>query len=209
MKIQIGEVYLDRVTQQKTIRPNKTKKYLLPCLREYGDKLMLHLNNVFKIAVGIGDIVVDNSNITYEKHIFILIDTSIATTFFLKLLDWIRQQEHIYEDDYVYDNIQKSKYHMLVLKFPEKYYESFNTFREGQYSKMFDKENIDKLFITYPDIKKVFIKDHNYKVVFTERVNEKYGLEAEHKIRPEEWEGELEFPPDDKGEKFNHHLRKK
>lgn len=206
MKIQIGEVYLDKVTNQKTIIPNKTWKYLLPCLRVYGDEFINKINSVFKVAVGLGDIILDNSNIVYQKHLFILIDTEIANKFFLKFIKYVRNLDNIYEDDYVYDNIQKSKYHMVILKLPEEFYDSLNKFKKGEYSKMFSKENIDKLFVSYPHIKKVFIKDHNYKVFFTEKVNKRFNLQAEYKIRPEEWEGELDFPPDDK-EIFNHHLK--
>jgi len=208
MKIQIGEVYLDKVTQQKTLRPNKTKKYLLPCLKEYGSDLIKHLNNVFKVAVGIGDIVIDNSGMKYEKHIFILIDTTISHSFFLKFIEWIRKQEHIYEDDYVYDNIQKSSFHMVVLKFPEKYYSSFDSFKEGKYSNMFNEKDINTVFEKYPTIKKVFIKDHNYKVFFTERLNKIYGLDGDNKVKPEEYEGELELPPTNKTEVFNDHLKR-
>ena len=204
MKIQIGEVYLSKVTNQKALRPNKTRKYLLPCLTYYGKELMNYLNSVFKVAVGIGDIIVNKSGLKYEKHIFILIDTTTSPQFFLKFIDWIRRQENIYEDDYVYDNIQESRYHMVVLKFPEKYWESFDTFKKGEYSKMFIEEDINSIFDKYPTIKKVFIKDHDYKVNFTERVNRIFGTT----ITPEEYDGELELPPSNKTEVFNDHLIK-
>lgn len=203
MKVQIGEVYMDKVTNQKTIYPNKTRKYLLPCLREYGDTFIQKLNNVFKVAVGIGDMIVDNCGLKHEKHIFILLDSSIASKFFIEFLDWIREQP-MYEDDYVHDNIQKSTYHMVILKFPEKFYDSFETFKVGEYSKMFTKETIDTFFQKYPDVQKVLIKDNNYKIIFTKKVNKIFGTT----VQPDEWNGELDFPPTNKTEKFNHHLIK-
>lgn len=203
MKIQIGEVCMDKITQQKTMYTNKTRKYLLPCLKEYGEELINKLNNVFKVAVGIGDIITDDCGFHHEKHIFILLDSNIATSYFIPFIDWIREQP-VYEDDYVYANIQKSTYHMVVLKFPEKFYDSFETFKIGKYSKMFDQETIDKFFAKYPKVKKVFIKDHNYKVYFTEKINQRFGTT----LKPEDWEGELDFPPTDKTEKFNNHLKK-
>jgi len=208
MKIQIGEVYMDKVTQQKTIYPNKTRKYLLPCLREYGEVFINKINNVFKVAVGIGDIIVDLSTEGYERHIFILIDTTIATKFFLNFIDWIRVQ-HMYEEDYVYDNIQKSSFHMVVLKFPEKYYDSFETFKKGKYSEMFNKETIAKFFVNHPDAQAVFIKDHNYRIKFTRKLNIFLNnINEADRVKPEEWEGEVDFPPTDETEKFNHHLKK-
>lgn len=203
MKVQIGEVYMDSVTKQKTIYPNKTRKYLLPCLKEYGKDFMLKLNNVFKVAVGIGDVITDNCGLRHEKHIFILLDSTIASKYFKNFLEWIRE-EPMYEDDYVFDNIQKSNYHMVILKFPEKFYSSFETFRIGKYSEMFTKETIDAYFEKYPDVQKVFIKDHEYRITFTAKVNKMFGTT----VTPEEWHGELDFPPTEKTEKFNHHLKK-
>lgn len=204
MKIQIGEVYMDKVTEQKTMYPNKTRKYLLPCLREYGSTFLTKINNVFKVAVGIGDMVVtNNSENKYERHIFILLDSTKAKPYFLKFMDWIKDQP-MYEDDYVYDNIQKSTYHMVILKFPEKYYDSFETFKKGKYSEMFTNPEDFDFFKTYPEVQKVFIKDRNYRIEFTYKVNKIFGTT----IKPEEWDGELDFPPTEKTDVFNHHLKK-
>lgn len=207
MKIQIGEIYMDKVTDQKITYPNKTRKYLLPCLKHYGQTFVSKLGSVFKVAVGIGDVITDNCGLHHEKHIFILIDSTIATSFFQKFLVWIREQPQ-YQDDYVFGNIQKSTYHMVVVKFPESFYESFNTFKEGKYSQMYSAEVIKEFFENHPKIKKVFIKDHNYRIHFTERVNRKYHLTGIHRIAPEEWDGELDFPPNKMTEFFNHHLIK-
>lgn len=204
MKIQVGEVYMDKVTQQKTLYPNKTRKYLLACLKEYGDEFEKKINSVFKVAVGIGDIVVDNkSEKKYERHIFILLDSTVAKKFFIEFMEWIKEQP-MYEDDYVYGNINKSTYHMVVLLFPEKYYDSFQTFKQGKYSEMFKDPKDFDMFNSYPEAKKVFIKEHDYRIVFTERMNTIFNSNVHHS----EWEGELDFPPTAKTEKFNHHLKK-
>lgn len=207
VKVQLGEVYMDKVTQQKTIYPNKTRKYLLPCLKEYGEIFIQRLNNVFKVAVGIGDIIISKSGLKHEKHIFILLDSTIAPNYFLGFLNWIKDQP-MYEDDYVYGNIQKSGLHMIVLKFPDRYYDSFETFKIGKYSGMYSQEVINNFFNNYPDTQKVFIGDHNYKIVFMQELNEWLNNTREQdQIKPEEWEGELDFPPDE-NETFNHHLKK-
>lgn len=202
MKIQIGEIYMSKVSGQKTIYTNKTRKYLLPCLKEYGANFIVRLSNVFKIAVGIGDIVISNRKIKHEKHIFILLESTIAAPYFVEFIEWIRQ-EPMYQDDYVFDNIQKSTAHMVILKIPEKFYDTFETFKLGDYSKMYTKEEINKFFSNNPDIQKVFIKDHNYKIEFVGRLNKKYGTT----LTPNEYEGELETKPDE-NEIFNHHLKK-
>lgn len=201
MKIQVGEIYMSEVTQQKTIYTNKTRKYLLPCLKEYGANFIVKLENVFKIAVGIGDIVVSNRGIKHEKHIFILLESTIAPNHFIEFLEWIKQ-EPMYEDDYVFNNIQKSTSHMIVLKIPEKFYDSFETFKLGDYSKMYTRSDIDLFFKSKPEIKQVLIKDHNYKIKFIGKLNKVWGTT----IKPSEWEGELDTKIDHE-EIFNHHLK--
>jgi hypothetical protein len=207
MKIQVGEILMDEVTNQRIFYPNKTKKYLLPCLKQYGDVFISKLSNVFKVAVGIGDVITDNHGFKHEKHIFILLDSTVATAFFIKFLAWVKDQP-MYEDDYVFGNTQKSNYHMIVLKFPETFYEAFDNFKQSKYSQMFSQETIDGFFHKFPTVKKILVKDHNYRLNFTKKLNKKYDLEGIYQIKPEEWEGELDFPIDEE-EIFNNHIKKK
>lgn len=203
MKIQIGEVYMDKVHDTPTLYPNKTRKYILPCLKEYGEIFTNRLNNVFKVAVGIGDVIVDRTEVKYERHVFLLLNSKIASQYFLEFLEWVRDQP-MYEDDYVYDNIQRSSFHMVIVKLPEKFYNSFETFKGGEYSKMFNEETISQLFNNHPDVKKVLIRSHEYKIVFVRRINRRFGTN----LSPEEFDGEFEFRPTAETEVFNHHLMK-
>jgi hypothetical protein len=203
MKVKIGEIYMDEVTGQKTIFPNKTRKFLLPCLKEYGTDFMNKLNNVFKVAAGIGDIVTDNCGQLHEKHIFILLNSTIANKFFLSFIEWIKEQP-MYVDDYVFGNIQKSKFHMVVLRVPEKFNNSFDAFKESKYSSMFTEEVIGNFFTSITD-KMILGKDVKYKLRFTRKLNKFFGTD----VKPEEWEGELELPLNEEEEIFNPHLKKK
>lgn len=205
MKIQVGEVVLDSVTRQPLTYKNKSVKYLLPALKEYGEEFTTKANGIFKLAIGIGDIILSNLGVVHEKHVFVLCNTSIAHSHFVDFINWIKDK-HMYVDDYVFGNIQHSTLHMIVLKFPEKYYDSFDIFKTGAYSKMYPKDAIDKFFNNHPDLERVLIKDHNYKVRF---VNQKLNRLFNTDIKPEEWDGELDLPPQDKTEIFNHHLKKK
>lgn len=204
MKIQVGEVPIGIIDGSNTvIYSNKTRRYLLPCLKEYGDEFMLRLNKAFKRAAGIDDMVVYNCGIKHETHLFILLDASISTTYFNSFIGWIRDQS-IYEDDYVYGNIQKSTYHMVVIKFPEKYDQSFTIFKTGKYSQMYDPETIVRFFDPYPSVKSVLTSDKKYIPIFIDEINKVYG--TNYKLS--EWEGgELDFPPTDETEIFNHHLK--
>lgn len=205
MKIQVGQIYMDKLTNKKGIYPNKTKKYLLPCLKAYGKQFESKINSVFKVAVGLGDMVYTKAKKeVYERHLFILLDSSVVSKQFKDFIKWIREQIY-YEDDYVYGNIQKSSFHMVIIKFPEEFCDSLSTFKKGKYSEMFKEEKGFKFFETHPEAQKVLIKDRNYKVVFVNKVNTRFDTT----ITPEEWEGELDYPPKDANEVFNHYLTKR
>lgn len=200
MKFQIGHVTLDKVTNQAIIYPNKTRKYLLPCISEYGPGFTNFLNNVCKVAVGLGDMVITKRYFKVpERHLFILVDTSIARPTFIKFLDYIRDQPY-YEDDYVYGNLAKTKLHMIIIKFPKKYYDLFETFKKGKYSEMFTPEEVKRLFNSKSNLNapKVLVKDKNYQIVFTKRLNKMFGTT----LTPEQYDGELDLPPRDQEENF-------
>lgn len=213
MKIQVGEVQMSKVSSQiiiksdnveEVIPTSKTTKYLVPCLKEYGEKFTTMLRAVYKIAAGIGDAILINRDIKHEKHVFLLLDSAKPMhVHFNNFINWIREQEY-FVDDYVYGDIQKSSFHMVILKFPENYYDSFQTFKLGKYSEMYNAEGIDKFFGNHPETKSVLIKDHNYRIKFTAKVNKLFDTHA----KPEEFIGELDFSPTEASEIFNHHLKR-
>lgn len=205
MKIQIGKIQI-----------NKTKTYLLPCVKAYGDEFMIKINSLYKLGVGIGDVILQDSNINYEKHLFILVDTkkyvqdNKTTTrdvdeFFTNTLKWFKNQTY-YEDDYVYDNIVKGHLHMIVIKFPDMYLNSLTEFKNGRFSKMFSsKEELEKLFSNNKET--IAVLSGERKEEFIKKINEKFfeegeGLEIEDVNNPLE----VDFPPDKKEEFFNTHL---
>lgn len=203
LDVKIGEIYIDKITGQKTIYPNKTRKYLLPCFKEFGEQFMARLNNVFKVAAGIGDIITESSGVIHKKHIFILFDTNLAPKYFIEFLKWIIDQP-MYEDDYVFGNIQTSKYHMIVLRIPEKFQGSLEAFKAGKYSEMFTEEVIYDVFKNKEDEKKVLTKAGSYRIKFTRELNKIFGTD----IKAKDWQGELDFPLKPEEELFNHHLKK-
>jgi hypothetical protein len=224
MKIQVGEVKMSEVTEQaiiivpydqtegeQSILPSKTSKYLLPCLKQYGRIFTNYLNKVYKVAAGIGDTIIINrkEDVKHEKHVYILLDGK-APTFNSTLHDflaWIRDQTY-YVDDYVYGDIQKSNFHMVIIQFPVEHHHAFDNFKAGKYSLMYRKDDLEKFFANHPNTVKILTKDHNYRVKFTRKVNKLYNLIGQHAIKPEEWDGELDFDPTDETEIFNHHLKR-
>ena len=156
MKIQLDGVTL-----------NKTRHFLMPCLRKYGEQFEKYLLSIHKIAYGIGDFILDRE---YQQHLFILVDTSRKVYNFKKFMLYIKQHES-YEDDYAYDNPLKGKLHMLVLKIPQECYIANRYFREGYYSLMYSEDEIKTLLTCSSHAINVCKKKHDYKVDFIARLN--------------------------------------
>lgn len=189
MKIQLGEIAM-----------NKTKRYLAPCLKSYGDEFGLKIHSIWKIAIGIGDIITVKSNISFEKHIFILVYPKNNIKIFNNFMNWIKDQP-MYEEDYAFDHIKNGHLHMLVIKLPEDCYHSYETFKKGDYSKMYTPEELQEFFDQESDTFKILIKDHNYKLKFSSMLKKEYDID----LTPEEIDDkfEFEFPIKDVEEIFN------
>lgn len=177
MIIQLGKIVI-----------NKTKKYLTPCLKNYGTEFEQLYNSIFKVGLGIGDLVLIRSNISYEQHVFILIDIDRSKHHFIKFLDYVKN-EAMYEDDYAYDDIQHGNLHMVVIKLPESCYKATYQFKKSQFSKMFTSDEVKRYFKEHSDEKAVIVKDNNYRIKFATMLNSMY----ETNMNPDEFDGELDF----------------
>lgn len=190
--------------QVGTINMNNTWKLLVPVLKEYGEEFLNKFNNVFKVAAGLGDMLLIKNNIRYEKHIFVLMDTKICKKFFLDFINFIKDHES-YEDDYCFDDIQTGHLHMVVLKIPVQHYRTLEKFKHSQFSSMYSTEQINNYFKNNPEISKILVKDNQYKFDFVKKLNYLY----ETTIQPNEYEGELELPIKQHREYFNTERKKK
>lgn len=184
IKIQLGQVTM-----------NKTARFIKPCLRYYGEEFVKKLSSVFKLAYGIGDMIINDK---VEHQIFILVDTVKCTRQFIDVIEWLRNQDY-YENDYAVDHLIKGRMHMLVIRLPENTVD-LNLFLSGKYSKMYkDEEVIDVLS---DDDRAIVIKDNNYRIKFVKKVNEYFQTNL--KVEELHQEAELELPPNiDEQEFFN------
>jgi hypothetical protein len=191
MKIQLGQIVM-----------NRTKKYLAPCLKVYGETFTKKIHGVFKVAMGVGDIITVKSNILFEKHIFILCQVnSVAFPPFLK---WIKDQE-MYEEDYAFDDISSGVLHMVIIKLPEQCYETYETFKRSEFSHMYSKQDLERFFDQKSDVIKILIKDHNYKMEFSMYLQKEFNVD----INPEEItdDFELDIPWLEHEEIFNTEIK--
>lgn len=205
MQIQNGKLY-----------ENRTWRYLVPCLKSYGEELKKHLSNLLKLKVGISDFYTE----TTEDCIYICFQTTLFNVFelertryvtaFTTFLQWVKYQPYYYTD-YVYSLTECT--HVLVLKIPEIHKESFENFKLGKYSEMYSKVQVEEYF------KLIENKDSNLNVAvrnqqiiksrnvlnrnrdllddFVKEVNERFKTN----LTKEDLEGtELDFPIDPKEE---------
>lgn len=209
MQIQSGKLY-----------ENRTWKYVYPCLKSYGGVLKGYLNSLYKMAVTLGD-----SNADFEeKHcIYILVDTNISTTQtsvgsyrenLSKFLDWVRFQPY-YVIDYIFDGLETSEKHMIVLRIPDIYTKAVEKFKKGRYSEMYSSKEIRELFpyvsidnkeietrinTKTKQVRNVLTKNKEYLPIFQKQVNEEFGVKCSLKDLEDH---ELDFPPVLKEEIFN------
>ena len=200
MKIQLGKILM-----------NRTRKYLFPIIKSYGNDFTTVVNSLFKVGIGIGDMIVNKCGIHHEKHLFILVDINVSPVSFLASLNWLKEHP-AYEDDYAFDNVKSGRLHMIVIKVPDTYIESLDNFRKSKFSKMYSKEDIVKLFTykgndeeqkkIYHDVQKVLIHDHNYRIEYAKCIEKEFNIP---KFSPShiEKDWEYEFPIITEEELFN------
>jgi hypothetical protein len=189
MKIQIGKLYI-----------NNTRRYLFPVIKYYGEEFTNKINKLFKVGIGIGDIITNKCNIRHEKHLFILVDTLPSSADFALALKYFKNHPS-YEDDYAFDQIHKGRLHMLVIKVPDEFLETIDKFKAGEYSRMYSPEQIKNLFSykgddeivkkMYEITQKVLIHDHNYSIEFAKKIKKEFALEELPEIKADQ---EFELP---------------
>ena len=193
MQIQLGTLYV-----------NKTLKYLIPCLKLYGDTFVTKLNSVFNLAFGIHDAVLDATDYEHQKLIYILSDKLHQPARFQNFLNYVKHQSY-YVMDYAFDDIEKGRKHMLVIKFPESHFEVYNKFVDGKYSKMYTEGELAKFFISDSEPKNVLTRNSKIVPAFIEKIKDSFGRTTEITMKEIINEGmEYDFPPEVQKEIFNY-----
>lgn len=134
MKFEIGKQYV-----------NKTWRFLLPCLKDYGNVVTTKLSNLYKVGAFVYDDNMTGVSKLKGENIFLVIDVQVKKYITQKLLNWFRNQD-FYVHDYFFGDTLQDRYLILVLKIPDEYKKSYYHFLDGNYSKMYTKEERIKLF---------------------------------------------------------------
>lgn len=193
MDIQLGKVYV-----------NKTYKYLIPCLKLYGDTFVTKLNSVFNLAFGIHDTVLDATEYEGQKLIYILSDKLYQAAKFQNFLNYVKHQPY-YVMDYAFDDQERGRQHMLVIKFPESHFDVYDKFIDGKYSKMYTKDEVNKFFRKEGESRDVVTRSKKMIPVFIERIKASFGETTKITEQEISREGmEYDFPPEQQKEFFNY-----
>jgi len=190
MEIKIGKYYV-----------NKTWRFLLPCLKTFGEEFVEKYNKVFKLAAGIHDTLLDGSIYEGDSVLYVLFDKKYNEKGFKDFLVWLKYQSY-YISDYLYGPDLDTRYHMIMFRLHESYDISYQNFLLGKYSCMYSSEQIENLFnpeTKYTEIA-VLKKECSAIPYFIDKINTEFNL----KLTPKDYkEGELELPLKIEEEVFN------
>lgn len=201
--------------QPNRVYPNKTKTYLTPALKDWGDEFQNRIYRLPKLAWGIADY---GSQSNLDDNLYCLVhvdgsfkeqkyrDSAISRSKFSEFLQWFSNGPFYYTD-YEFDGLDGDK-HMIVIRLPEEHSGITTRFVEGKYSQLYSQEAIERLIdktrfekkIEYDnDIYLILTKDKRYREKFRNKL--KLDFQYNHDIREDI---ELEYPPILKQEIFNY-----
>tara|TARA_R110000796_G_scaffold231853_8_gene349949 strand:+ start:3962 stop:4549 length:588 start_codon:yes stop_codon:yes gene_type:complete len=187
IKIEIGKMF-----------QNKSWRFLGPTLTHYGQDFIDKLNTVFKLAAGIGDVSHQNN----VPSLYLVCDAKYQPRNFNEVLQWFRYHD-CFITDYPYDtDLKDVRRHMIVFKIPKPYIESYNHLLRSEYSKMFSKEEVGRMFDhTRRDVLGVLLKREEMKVLHLDKVNKCYDTN----VKPDDFQPtEYDFPFKNPEEIFNY-----
>lgn len=193
------------VIEQGKVIKNKTWRYLVPCLKNYGHIFTEKFNlNVFKVAAGVYDDSFRDMELDISNSIFIVCERRVNIEKFSDFLTWIREQKY-YVTDYNYDtDIEDSKYHMFVIRVPDRNRMAHHYFLKGEYSKMYTQQDIDYIFSSprRKTEKDVLTLNPEFREVFIEQIQKEFKTKLESSDFSDDFK-EFELPPKRMEEIFN------
>jgi len=192
----------------KTFR-NKTWEYIVPIIKEYDTNFITKLTRLHIFAYGIHDYYINDNNIPTNNYLYILCNTTQKTPF-IDLLTYTKTRPY-YITDYTFDtNLLKSNKHIIALQIPIHYTDILTNFIQGNYTKLYTKQQINFLFNNIQKQEKqtkILTKHTTIYNEFIQKVNKEFNT----KLTLSDFisEGgdlkEVELPPNLSDEVFNYH----
>lgn len=188
---------------EERIFDNKTSRFLLPCLRGYGEEFVKKFNTFYKYAVGVSDSYWYKTTKKKGRFIFILCNTGKNKYQVHNFMYWVKRMPFFVESYCPDPDIQSSNKLMLVLEIPKRFHKAYDMFVQGKYSEMFSEEEKDALFLGKNlEVYQILSRSIDYIPKFVSKVNSEFKaglLEKDFKDVPPE----LELPLKSLEEIFN------
>lgn len=188
---------------------NNTWRYLAPCLVGHGREFTQKFNRLFKIAVCIHDTLVDGSIITEGRTLFVMFDKKYQPYYYQAFMEFLRKQDY-YRGEYCPESeIFQSRKQVVVIEVPEKHFNSYDYFLKGEYSKMYEKEDVDLYFSSsYKQVEYQVLTrtgEKGFNSFMTKVSSVFYSKEQSSIINPEDFkDSEWELPLEKEQEIFNY-----
>lgn len=203
---------IDETTLTKDVEVvNQTRRYLIPQFKHYGLDIIRKIKSLAIKGVFIQDygINISEESRKIKPEIYFLFDVNGFTKFghyinvkqsrmeFMEALQYFRNLDY-YVIDYPFDSNKNGNLHVVVLKIP--FPETLDLFLQGQYSKMYTKDQIKNWVpetieinghVEKTSIYQVLTKDPKYFDTFRNKVIDELGV-RESSIN---YKSEYDLPP--------------
>jgi len=187
---------------------NKTWNFIVPIIKEYDDLFLTKLSQQQVLAYAIHDYFINDNNIPTDNYLYILCNTKTKSKF-IDFLKYVKTKPY-YITDYTFDiNLHNPTTHIIVIKLPEHYTDLLTNFIQGNYTKLYTKEQIDFLFnnATKQDLQRKILTKHS--TIYNNFI-QKINIEFNTNLTLSDFisEGgdlkEVELPPNLSEEVFNY-----
>lgn len=188
---------------EERIFVNKTSRFLLPCLRGYGEDFVKRFNSFYKYAVGISDSYWYGVTKDRGRYIFILCNTGKNIYQIHNFLHWIKKKPFFVESYCPDAAIKTSNKLMIVLEIPERFNNAYDMFVQGKFSQMFTEEEKELLFLDKNlESYQILSRSIDYMESFVNKLNSEF--ETSIKVKDfDEIPPEMEIPLKSVEEIFN------
>lgn len=183
---------------------NATGRFLSPMLNTFNSSFQANFKPIHKhiLAYAVGDLRYDKAKQIKHKYLLFIVcningvflpdkqrylSIENGRKIFDNFLKYVKSSSYYY-DDYILDSIG----HCVVLQIPKDWYKVYDSFIKGEYSKMYSKVQVKAMFSNKDNIS-VLTKDAEYRPVFVEKLNKKFGTNLKVDDLPPDIE--LEVPP--------------
>lgn len=162
---------------------NRTALYLSSIVNTFPDNVKVHIKNIQIIAWGINDLdyLSVGRNPTRRSLLFFLVDYR-KSVHAIENVERALDVHSLFHDSYFFNLRGDQILKMLVVKVPKRWDGAFDKFKQGEFSKMFTRQELTSLRIpirtrnNLPNpVYEVLTHSPEYRAAFVERMRKIYG----------------------------------